>query len=86
MIDLSKASPEQFVALGEDLMKMMKSPAVQEIAHRKITNVNDVQLAYDSADKYVSFRIVCQSSVSPIVGLREQVEEKKRNTRRSATF
>ncbi len=53
MLDLSKASPEALVALGEDLVKMMKSPAVQEIALRKITNVNDVQLAYDSADKYV---------------------------------
>jgi guanine nucleotide-binding protein subunit alpha len=54
MTDISKASPEEIAAIGEDLVKMWQSPAVVEIAKRKITNVNDIQLAYDSADKFLS--------------------------------
>jgi len=54
MKDLPKLSPEEMVALGEDIEKMWNDAAVQEIAQRKITNVNDIQLAYDSADKFLT--------------------------------
>jgi len=53
MIDMTKASPEEIVAVGESVGKMWLEKSVQEIAGRKITNVNDIQLAYDSADKFL---------------------------------